>query len=90
MTHDAQQRLVNNIADSLAQVSRDDIIARSIEHFRKADADLGRRITEGVAARQAKGGCGRRPMTASRGGHQHGRPLDYASTERSWPRRLVG
>jgi catalase len=49
---DAQQRLVDNIAGSLAQVSREDIIARSIEHFRKADADFGRRIAEGVAARR--------------------------------------
>lgn len=51
---DAQQRLVDNIAGSLAQVSRDDIIARSIEHFRKADAEFGRRIAEGVAARRGQ------------------------------------
>jgi len=50
---DAQQRLVDNIAGSLAQVSRDDIIMRSIDHFRKADAELGRRLEEGVAARRA-------------------------------------
>jgi len=49
---DAQQRLVDNIAGSLSQVSRDDIIARSIEHFRRADADFGRRIADGVAARR--------------------------------------
>jgi catalase len=49
---DAKQRLVDNIAGSLAQVSRDDIIARSIEHFRRADAEFGRRISEGVAARR--------------------------------------
>jgi catalase len=49
---DAQQRLVDNIAGSLAQVSRDDIIERSIEHFRKADAEFGRRIAEAVAARR--------------------------------------
>src|SRR5690606_28123596 len=49
---DAQQRLVDNIADSLAQVSRDDIIVRAIGHFRKADAEFGRRIEEGVAARR--------------------------------------
>jgi catalase len=46
---DAQQRLVDNIAASLAQVSRDDIIARSTEHFRKADADFGRRLAERIA-----------------------------------------
>lgn len=49
---DAQQRLVDNIAGSLAQVSRDDIAARSIEHFRKADAGFGRRIAAAVAARR--------------------------------------
>ncbi len=49
---DAQQRLVNNIAGSLAQVSREDIIERSIGHFRKADAEFGRRIADGVAARR--------------------------------------
>ena len=52
MPKDAQQRLVDNIADSLAQVSREDIVARSVEHFRKADAELGRRILEGIAARR--------------------------------------
>lgn len=51
---DAQQRLVDNIAGSLAQVSRDDIIERSLGHFRKADAEFGRRIAEGVAARRSK------------------------------------
>jgi catalase len=50
---DAQQRLVDNIAGSLAQVSRGDIVARSIVHFRNADAEFGARIAEGVAARRA-------------------------------------
>jgi len=54
MSKDAQQRLVDNIAGSLAHVSRADIIARSIEHFRNADAELGRRITEGIAAQRGK------------------------------------
>jgi catalase len=49
---DAQQRLVDNIAGSLAQVSRDDIVARSIEHFRRADAEFGGRVAEAVAARR--------------------------------------
>jgi catalase len=49
---DAQQRLVDNIAGSLAQVSRDDIIERSIGHFRRADAEFGRRVAEGIAARR--------------------------------------
>lgn len=49
---DVQQRLVDNIAGSLAQVSRDDIITRSVEHFRKADPEFGRRVAEGIAARR--------------------------------------
>jgi catalase len=46
---DAQQRLVDNIVGSLGQVSRDDIIERSIAHFRKADAEFGYRLSEGIA-----------------------------------------
>ena len=49
---DAQQRLVDNIAGSLAQVSRDDIIERSIGHFRRADKTFGQRIADGVAAKR--------------------------------------
>ena len=48
--NDAQQRLVDNIAGSLAQVSREDIIERSIGHFEKADKEFGRRIREGIMA----------------------------------------
>jgi catalase len=55
---DAQQRLVDNIAGSLAQVSRDDIIARSIGHFAKADREFGQRIAEGVAARRPQSAAG--------------------------------
>ena len=51
---DAQQRLVDNIAGSLAQVSREDIITRALGHFMKADAEYGRRVAEGVAARRGK------------------------------------
>jgi catalase len=46
---DAQQRMVDNIAGSLSQVSRDDIITRSIGHFSKADKSFGERITKAVA-----------------------------------------
>ena len=49
---DAKQRLVDNIAGSLAQVSRDDIIARSVEHFRRADAEFGARVADGIAKRK--------------------------------------
>ncbi len=50
---DARQRLVDNVAGSLAQVSREDVIARSIEHFRRADAEFGARIAEEIAKRRA-------------------------------------
>jgi catalase len=53
MKPDERQRLVENIAASLAQVSRDDVIARSIEHFRKADPEYGARLEAAVAARRA-------------------------------------
>jgi catalase len=54
---DAQQRLVDNIVASLAQVSRQDIIDRSIDHFSKADMDFGKRIAQGVATRQRSVGA---------------------------------
>lgn len=50
MNGEAKQRLVENIAGSLSRVSRDEIIERSIGHFRKADPDYGRRVAEAVAA----------------------------------------
>ena len=50
---DARVRLIDNIAGSLAQVTRDDIVVRSIEHFRRADAEFGRRLAEQVAALRA-------------------------------------
>jgi catalase len=54
MTPEGRERLVENIAGSLAQVSREDVIARSVEHFRKADAEYGARIAEAVAAKRAR------------------------------------
>ena len=53
MPADAQERFVNNVAGSLSQVSRDDVITRAIEHFRSADQGLGARLTEAVRARRA-------------------------------------
>jgi len=41
---DARQRLVDNIAGSLAQVTKPDVVARTLEHFRKADSEYGERI----------------------------------------------
>ncbi len=50
MDEAARERLVANIAGSLSQVSRDDIIARSVEHFTKADPEYGERVAAAVAA----------------------------------------
>jgi catalase len=47
---DSKQRLVDNISASLSQVSRDDVIERSIAHFRAADPDYGTRVEQGVKA----------------------------------------
>jgi catalase len=53
ISEDARQRLIDNLAGSLAQVSRPDVIERSIESFRKADPDYGQRLATAVAARRA-------------------------------------
>jgi len=43
-----KDRLVANIAGSLARVSREDIIERTIRNFRKADPDYGARLGKAV------------------------------------------
>jgi catalase len=52
MSADEQQRLIEAIAGSLSQVQHtpigDGIIERSIEHFRRADADYGKRLDTAV------------------------------------------
>jgi len=50
---DSKQRLVDAIADGLSQVSKDDIIERSIGHFRAADSDYGARVEQAVKARRS-------------------------------------
>ncbi|MEZ4439516.1 MAG: catalase [Polyangiaceae bacterium] len=50
MSSDEKERLVQNIAGSLAQVTRDDVIERSVAHFRAADAEYGSRVAAAVAA----------------------------------------
>jgi len=52
MKPDERKRLAGNIAGSLAQVTKSDVIERSIEHFRKADAEYGRLVAAAVAARR--------------------------------------
>jgi len=42
MSAEEKTRLVNNIAGSLAQVQNEEIVARSIGHFRNADPDTAR------------------------------------------------
>jgi len=48
MSADEQTRLVENIVAAMSPVERDDIKLRQIEHWRKADAELGQRIAEGL------------------------------------------
>ncbi|MDT3396363.1 catalase [Streptomyces sp. B1866] len=54
LSEDERERLVANLAGSIAQVTRDDIVQRAVENFRKADADFGKRLDAAVqAARSA-------------------------------------
>jgi len=48
LTEDAKERLIDNIAYGLAQVTRDEIVERSIASFRQADPDYGTRIEAAV------------------------------------------
>ncbi|WP_129843939.1 catalase [Streptomyces sp. RFCAC02] len=50
MTEDEKERLIANLAGSIAQVSREDIAERAIENFRKADEDYGKRLQVAVQA----------------------------------------
>jgi catalase len=53
MSEPDKQRLADNIAGSLGQVSKEDIIERSIAHFRKADPDYGERVAKAVATKRS-------------------------------------
>jgi catalase len=53
MPEEAKVRLVTNIADGLAQVSKDDIVERSIASFARADHEYGSRIEVAVKERRA-------------------------------------
>ena len=50
---DAKARLVENVASGLAAVSREDVVARSIGHFRAADPSYGGRVE--AAVKQKRG-----------------------------------
>ena len=48
MSEAERQRLVANIAGSLSQVTREDVITRSVDHFRNADEEYGARVAAAV------------------------------------------
>jgi catalase len=50
MSEEEKKRLVGNIAGSLSRVSREEIIEKSISHFRSADKDFGDRLTKAIKA----------------------------------------
>ncbi|WP_224241003.1 catalase [Hyalangium gracile] len=52
MSEAERERLVANIAGSLSQVSREDIIARCVSHFRNADEEYGARVATAVHKRR--------------------------------------
>jgi catalase len=52
MTDADRERLVANIADHLSRVRKDDIIERSISHFRNADRNYGDRVLKAVLERR--------------------------------------
>jgi catalase len=52
MSEDEKNRLVENIANSLSHVSREEIIERTISNFRNADPDYGNRIAKAVQTLQ--------------------------------------
>ena len=64
MSEAEKQRLVGNIAASLSQVSREDIIKRSVAHFRRADPEFGDRLANALP------NAGRHAEQPSRGRNQ--------------------
>ncbi|MFK4273969.1 catalase-related domain-containing protein, partial [Streptomyces milbemycinicus] len=50
MSEEEKERLIQNLAQFISKVSRDDIAQRAIENFRKADADYGKRLETAVQA----------------------------------------
>src|SRR6202040_4373479 len=49
MSEAEKQRLIANISASLSRVSREDIIERSVGHFRRADPEFGDRLAKALA-----------------------------------------
>lgn len=54
MKEDERARLVQNLAGSLAQVRRADVIDRAIGHFRRADEELGQRLRDAVTRKRGE------------------------------------
>ncbi|MCA9613024.1 MAG: catalase [Sandaracinus sp.] len=54
MKEDEKARLVRRLAGSLAQVTRPEVIAKSVEHFDSADADLGARLRAALKAQNVE------------------------------------
>ncbi|MEW2622539.1 catalase [Streptomyces sp. NPDC048106] len=50
MSEQERERLIANLAGSISQVSRDDIVERAIGNFAAADADFGKRLEAAVRA----------------------------------------
>ncbi|GGV75526.1 catalase [Streptomyces thermoviolaceus subsp. apingens] len=50
MSEEEKERLIGNLAGSISQVSREEIIERAINNFRQADADFGKRLEAAVQA----------------------------------------
>jgi catalase len=48
MSEKAKERLIANIAASLSKVSRQEIVERSIGHFRQADQEYGDQVARAV------------------------------------------
>jgi catalase len=53
MSEAEKKRLVANIAVHLTQVSKDDIVERSVSHFRNADRNYGDRVFRAVMEQRA-------------------------------------
>lgn len=52
MDEAAEQRSIGNLADGLVAVTREDIIERSVSHFRQADPEFGNRVAAKITALQ--------------------------------------
>lgn len=50
----SEERLINNLANSVSQVSRYDIAERATDNFRRADADYGQWLEAAVKERRGQ------------------------------------